>query len=539
MRAAPQRGGRRLERGQGGRDERVPAARRQQHVHVAGRAAAGNGAERQVAERLGEQLGHERDREPTADEAANRELVAGEGDDVRLEPGGATGAHDEAVGDRGGPVLVAQVAERDLGTAGEWVVRREGDLELLPKKVAALHARRLVARLGRVLEGDRQVELTGPDPRGEVAGALVDGHAAVRVRGPQVVDGGGDEGGQGGRECADAQPRAPALRGGRELLAREPEPVRDRVRVPEQDLALGGEPEAAGLAIEQAHADLALERGDLVGDRRLRERERAGGAREGPLVSDRAKREDASRIHSQTLSVRPNDQRRLWPRVGRPKANDPRSRTSTPVAAPELPPCRRGARGGDYPAARSCQSAFCSGSVRSRHGAVSSRRTETFTSTTLRTPRRTSTVARASASSASTSPVTTSTTLNRRGRFRSGAFAGFGARFGGTNGRAALPPGSDGGLSSGTMLAPVPFVPVSRTQTLAIFVVASATPAGGRSGTPRRSGANDERGRRCSRYGHRRRSGARARPARGSARGACRPGWRAASATPRSARPGP
>ena len=43
----------------------------------------------------------------------------------------------------------------------------------------------------------------------------------------------------------------------------------DRLRVADEGLARGGEADAAGVALEQRHAGFGLQRGDLLGDRRL------------------------------------------------------------------------------------------------------------------------------------------------------------------------------------------------------------------------------------------------------------------------------
>src|SRR5687767_11399562 len=88
------------------------------------------------------------------------------------------------------------------------------------------------------------------------------------------------------------------------------------------------------------------------------------------------------------------------------------------------------------------------------------------TSTTLRTPSSTRTVARASVSSASTRALSTSTTLNRRGCLGSGAAAGRGRGFGGTKTGSRLGAGFFRTLSSGTISAPVPLVPESSTHAL-------------------------------------------------------------------------
>src|SRR5947207_11690141 len=103
-----------------------------------------------------------------------------------------------------------------------------------------------------------------------------------------------------------------ALGGGAELLAGKPEAVGDRVRMLEQDRALGGEPEPTGLALEQPDADLALERCDLCGDRRLGEGELARRGGERALVRDGAEREHAARIHRERLSDHENHDLKLW-----------------------------------------------------------------------------------------------------------------------------------------------------------------------------------------------------------------------------------
>ena len=122
------------------------------------------------------------------------------------------------------------------------------------------------------------MQLAGAHAVGQLVAALVDAHLGVGVLLAQAGDGGGDEPGERGREGADAQPDAAAVGGRGDLGVRELEALGDGVGVREQDLALAREPQAARLALEQARPDLALEGTDLVRDRGLRERERAGGA---------------------------------------------------------------------------------------------------------------------------------------------------------------------------------------------------------------------------------------------------------------------
>ena len=87
-----------------------------------------------------------------------------------------------------------------------------------------------------------------------------------------------------------------------ELAGGELEPVRDDVGVVEQQRAGRRERQAAGPALEQLRAGLALQRGDLLGDGGLRQRQRLGRAREGSQPRDLAEGEHAARIdHSFSL----------------------------------------------------------------------------------------------------------------------------------------------------------------------------------------------------------------------------------------------
>jgi hypothetical protein len=88
-----------------------------------------------------------------------------------------------------------------------------------------------------------------------------------------------------------------------ELCVGELEALGDGVGVFEQDLPLASEPQSAGPAVEQPGADLAFQRADLVGDRRLRQGELAGGARERAFMHHGTEGEHAPRIHSHRRGV--------------------------------------------------------------------------------------------------------------------------------------------------------------------------------------------------------------------------------------------
>ena len=65
----------------------------------------------------------------------------------------------------------------------------------------------------------------------------------------------------------------------------------------------GRERDAARQPLDQAPVQLFLERTDVLRQRRLRDADRAGGAREGPLVDDRDEAGELAEVHSLSLSV--------------------------------------------------------------------------------------------------------------------------------------------------------------------------------------------------------------------------------------------
>jgi hypothetical protein len=58
---------------------------------------------------------------------------------------------------------------------------------------------------------------------------------------------------------------------------------------------------AAAAALHQRRAELVFERGDLLGDRRLRQRQRLGGTGERPLPGDLAEGQHPPRIQLHQL----------------------------------------------------------------------------------------------------------------------------------------------------------------------------------------------------------------------------------------------
>ena len=96
-------------------------------------------------------------------------------------------------------------------------------------------------------------------------------------------------------DAADAQLAELRVDGG--------QPSGERVGVREKQLAGRGEAQAAGPAVQQQRADLALQRRHLLRDRGLGERERLGRAGERRATRDLAEREESPRVqHKVSLS---------------------------------------------------------------------------------------------------------------------------------------------------------------------------------------------------------------------------------------------
>src|ERR1700737_344085 len=136
---------------------------REQRVHVSSWAVTVDRAQRGVAERLAEQAWDERDGQAADNQRADRELVVRERDKAWLEAGGATGADDQTVGVRGGPIFIGQVAEAYGALTGEPMVGRKRDQERFAEQVATFETGVFASREYRVLEVDGHVELSGPD----------------------------------------------------------------------------------------------------------------------------------------------------------------------------------------------------------------------------------------------------------------------------------------------------------------------------------------------------------------------------------------
>ena len=207
------------------------------------------------------------------------------------------------------------------------MVGREQREHRLLAQLVALGAVRHVRRRREVLEADGGVQLARRH-RGAVGLRRALDRLDLHLRSllVQLRDRRGDDRAERARERAD--PQGLALRGDQvgQLRVGLGEPLGDRVGVGEQQRAGLGGRRAARPAVEQAHADLPLERGDLLGDRRLGERERVGRPRERATVGDLAEGEQPARFeHSHSLCDGQEGNLNKWAHEATMNAMDPLS----------------------------------------------------------------------------------------------------------------------------------------------------------------------------------------------------------------------
>ena len=242
---------------------------------------------------------------------------------ARGEPGRlAAGEHDALAGPadrRRHPRLGGQVGERHALGARERVVDRQRRVEHVGHERDAREAGVVGLRRARALHRHGDVELA-PGEAEERLGRLGVGdehrHAGRAL--PQAHRGRDDEPADRGRERADAH--LADLAGGVrvEVRAQQLELGEDGVGVAEQDAGGGREADAAAVGLDELLADLALERGDLLGDGRGGEVERVGGGRDRAAVGELAQGAQAAQVdHQAQLTGRRQDIHSLLPIAGR------------------------------------------------------------------------------------------------------------------------------------------------------------------------------------------------------------------------------
>ena len=84
-----------------------------------------------------------------------------------------------------------------------------------------------------------------------------------------------------------------------ELLLGAVEPREDPGRVAGQRVAGLGQLDRARAALDERHPDLALERGDVLADRRLRQRQRVGRGRERAAGGDLGQHSQPAHVEHQ------------------------------------------------------------------------------------------------------------------------------------------------------------------------------------------------------------------------------------------------
>ena len=187
-----------------------------------------------------------------------------------------------------------------MALARQRMVGRECEVERVVEQVDALD-RAVVGRLDRVgAERQRELELAALQARDGVVGLgererQLDRRVALLERRDR------ERHQRRAGRLEGRHPQAPAAQAGDrlELRLRLGEVAEDRVGVAHERAARVGEPDAAHAALDERGARLALQRGDLLRDRRLRERERLGGGREGAMLRDLAEHPHAADVEHQ------------------------------------------------------------------------------------------------------------------------------------------------------------------------------------------------------------------------------------------------
>ena len=231
----------------------------------------------------GEILGHER---------ADRQHVARDEGDVGLEArGDACVAHDPAGRGRD-PRVLRQLAQAHGAPSCQTVPGPHGDHEGLVEQLMTAQPRMLARRRGRVLEEHGDVQAPIGDARGELLDRPLD---SLHALGHHGGDRRRHQRGQRAGKASDAQRAAIVAELG-ELDVGQGEALRHRLRVIERDRARLGQGQAPGPAMQQPRPQLALERGHLLRDRRLRQRQLARGGRERAGLRDGTEGEQPPRI---------------------------------------------------------------------------------------------------------------------------------------------------------------------------------------------------------------------------------------------------
>jgi hypothetical protein len=212
--------------------------------------------------------------------------------DVGREAGRAARVlEDRAAGGPGrrrDPARVRQRGERHRAGV-RLVAERQHDAQRVLEQVDALEPRVRGRRPAHVLVRDREVDVAQPQ-RGQRRLRLELGRARPHVGVParERGDRRREQRPLGAGERRDVDVAGDVGRRGRQLGGRGLELHEDRLRARDEPPAGLGQPDAPAVAVEQRDAGLALERRELLRDRRGRERERPRGGGDRPALGDLA-----------------------------------------------------------------------------------------------------------------------------------------------------------------------------------------------------------------------------------------------------------
>ena len=226
----------------------------------------------------------ERHAHARGDEALDRQVVVALEGHARLEAGGTARAQEDRrvrARARGAehPRLLGQLGQPQVALLGKRVARGQGDVHRVVEDVQLVDA--LVGAQPRGGDGHGDVDLTGLELRDAVVGL---GEVERQLDAGMAIAVAGDGRRHDRRPCAGerAQPQPAAAQPGDrlELVLGVGQAGEDDVGVLDERAARLREAHAARAALDELRGGLALERGDLLGDGRLRVGQRVGGGGE-------------------------------------------------------------------------------------------------------------------------------------------------------------------------------------------------------------------------------------------------------------------
>ena len=235
----------------------------------------------------------ERDAEPGGDERHHRVVVERAVRERGREArgGAAVDGHVVARGPVGRPDerLRGQRAQVDRIGAGERVRRGQDGVERVDPQREPLVARVVDRRREPRRHRERDVGVAAGHRHEAARGLLLgDRQGELGVGAAQRGRGGRDDLRDAGREAGDPDAADEPVRVGGDVGRGGLELREHDVGVADQDLGGAGEPHAAAVALDDGLADLALERGELLGHGRGREVERVGRGGDRAVLGDLA-----------------------------------------------------------------------------------------------------------------------------------------------------------------------------------------------------------------------------------------------------------